>query len=44
VRRTRIRRGRAEIGLAAKSIGVETIDITGNPAIYPRFADHCQTC
>jgi hypothetical protein len=44
LRRTRIRRSRAEISLVPGSIGAEAIDMTNDPAIYPTFASHCQTC
>lgn len=44
LRRTRIRRSRAEISMVGMLIGAEAIDMTTNPAIYPTFAPHCQTC
>jgi hypothetical protein len=44
IRRTLIRRGRAEIGAVGSRIGVEAIQMTGAPDIYPTFAAHCQTC
>lgn len=44
LRRTRIRRSRAEIGAVGMLIGTEAIDMSGEPAIYPTFASHCQTC
>jgi hypothetical protein len=44
LRRTHIRRSRAEISLIPVLIGAEAIDMIGNPAIYPTFAHHCQTC
>lgn len=44
LRRTRIRRSRAEIGAVGALIGSEALDMSGNPAIYPTFAPHCQTC
>jgi len=44
LRRTHIRRSRAEISLVPVLIGAEAIDMTGDPAIYPTFAHHCQTC
>jgi hypothetical protein len=44
LRRTHIRRSRAEISLIPMLIGAEAIDMIGNPAIYPTFAHHCQTC
>lgn len=44
LRRTHIRRSRAEIGVVGMQIGAEAIDMTSDPAIYPTFARHCQTC
>jgi hypothetical protein len=44
LRRTHIRRSRAEISLVPVLIGAEAIDMTGDPAIYPTFAHHCQMC
>jgi hypothetical protein len=44
LRRTRIRRSRAEISGVGTLIGAEAIDMTSDPAIYPTFAPHCQTC
>jgi hypothetical protein len=44
VRRTRIRRSRAEIDAVGMLIGAEAIQMSGAPAIYPAFAAHCQTC
>jgi hypothetical protein len=44
LRRTRIRRSRAEIGAVGSRIGVEAMQMTGAPDIYPTFAAHCQTC
>ncbi len=44
LRRTRIRRSRAEIGAVATLIGTEAIQMSAAPAIYPTFAAHCQTC
>ncbi|AOS95035.2 hypothetical protein AN480_28865 (plasmid) [Mycobacterium intracellulare subsp. chimaera] len=44
LRRTRIRRSRAEISAVGMVIGTEAIDMTSDPAIYPTFAPHCQTC
>ena len=44
LRRTRIRRSRAEIGAAGALIGAEAIQMFSEPAIYPTFAAHCQTC
>ena len=44
LRRTHIRRSRAEISLVPVLIGAEAIDMTGDPAIYPTFAQHCQMC
>ena len=44
LRRTRIRRSRAEIGAVGASIGREAIAMSTDPAIYPTFAAHCRTC
>ena len=44
LRRTRIRRSRAEIGAVGVLIGAEAIPMSSDPAIYPTFAAHCQTC
>jgi hypothetical protein len=44
VRRTRIRRSRAEIGAVGTVIGAEAIQMSNQPAIYPTFAAHCQAC
>ena len=44
VRRTRIRRSRAEIGAVGILIGAEAIQMNSAPAIYPTFAAHCRTC
>ena len=44
LRRTRIRRSRAEIGAVGASIGREAIAMSADPAIYPTFAAHCRTC
>ncbi|WP_343710023.1 hypothetical protein [Mycobacterium sp.] len=44
LRRTRIRRSRAEIGAVGTLIGAEAIDMSSEPAIYPTFAPHCQAC
>jgi hypothetical protein len=44
LRRTHIRRSRAEISLVPVLIGAEAIDMTGDPATYPTFAQHCQMC
>jgi hypothetical protein len=44
VRRTRIRRSRAEIGSVGALIAAEAVQMCGEPAIYPTFADHCQAC
>lgn len=44
LRRTRIRRSRAEIGAVGMLIGAEALDMSREPAIYPTFAPHCQTC
>jgi hypothetical protein len=44
VRRTRIRRSRAEIGAVGAQIGAEAVEMCGEPAIYPTFAAHCLAC
>jgi hypothetical protein len=44
IRRTHIRRSRAEISLVPLFIGAEAIDMTKSPAIYPTYAPHCQMC
>jgi hypothetical protein len=44
VRRTRIRRSRAEINAVGALIGAEAIQMSREPAIYPIFAAHCRTC
>lgn len=44
LRRTRIRRGRAEIGAVGAVIGSEAIEMSGDPAIYPTFAADCGAC
>jgi hypothetical protein len=44
LRRTQIRRSRAEINLVPVFIGAEAIDMTNNPATYPTFAPHCLMC
>jgi hypothetical protein len=44
LRRTLIRRSRAEIAAAGTLIGAEAIQMIGDPAITPTFASHCRTC
>ncbi len=44
LRRTRIRRSRAEIGAVGMLIGAEAIQMNSEPATTPTFAAHCQTC
>ncbi|HWT47846.1 MAG TPA: hypothetical protein VN255_04415, partial [Mycobacterium sp.] len=44
LRRTRIRRSRAEIGAIGALIATEAIQMSSAPAIYPTFAAHCQAC
>jgi hypothetical protein len=44
LRRTRVRRSRAEIGAVGTLIGAEAIQMNSEPAITPTFAAHCQTC
>ncbi|HSS24981.1 MAG TPA: hypothetical protein VLL82_11375 [Mycobacterium sp.] len=44
VRRTRIRRSRAEIVAVGALIGADAVQMSSEPAIYPTFAAHCQAC
>jgi hypothetical protein len=44
VRRTQVRRSRAEIGAVGALIAAEAIQMSREPAIYPTFAAHCQAC
>ncbi|MGH3522102.1 MAG: hypothetical protein ACRDU4_04555, partial [Mycobacterium sp.] len=44
LRRTRIRRSRAEIGVVGTLIAADALDMSNEPAIYPTFAPHCATC
>jgi hypothetical protein len=44
LRRTRICRSRTEIRSVGTLIGTEAIEMSTEPAIYPTFAPHCQTC
>jgi hypothetical protein len=44
VRRTRIRRSRADIGAVGALIGAEAVQMSSAPAIYPTFGSHCQAC
>jgi hypothetical protein len=44
LRRTRIRRSRAEIAAVGMLIGAEAIQMNSEPAITATFAAHCQTC
>jgi hypothetical protein len=44
LRRTRIRRSRAEIGGVGALIADEAIEMSREPAIYPTFAVHCRAC
>ncbi|MGA8331307.1 MAG: hypothetical protein WB777_18715, partial [Mycobacterium sp.] len=44
LRRTHIRRSRAEISLVPAFIGAEVIDMTNSPATYPTFGPHCRRC
>jgi hypothetical protein len=44
LRRTRIRRSRAEITAAGPLIGAEALDMTDRPAVYPTPAAHCHVC
>ena len=44
LRRTRIRRGRAEIASVGAQLAVEAIEMLSDPAIYPTPAAHCRLC
>jgi hypothetical protein len=44
LRRTRIRRSRAEIASVGMHIGAEAIQMNSDPATTPTFAAHCQAC
>lgn len=44
LRRTRVRRTRAEIDAAGGSIAAEAQDMTTGPAVYPNPAAHCSDC
>jgi hypothetical protein len=44
LRRTRVRRTRDEIAGIGQMIGAEAVDMISDPAIYPTFAAHCDTC
>ncbi len=44
LRRTRIRRSRAEIGAVGPLIAGDAIEMSRVPAIYPTFAAHCGAC
>jgi hypothetical protein len=44
LRRTHIRRSRAEIAAAGRQLGAECLDMVGDPAIYPSPAAHCVVC
>ena len=44
VRRTRIRRSRAEISAAGSQMAAEAIEMTDAPAIYPNPGPHCLAC
>jgi hypothetical protein len=44
LRRTRIRRTRDEINAAGAQIAAEALEMTGDPAIYPTPAPHCEVC
>lgn len=44
VRRTRIRRSRADIGAVGALIGAEAVEMCGEPPVYPTFAAHCRAC
>jgi hypothetical protein len=44
LRRTRIRRSRAEVGVVGTLIAQEAVAMSGDPTTYPTFAAHCQAC
>jgi hypothetical protein len=44
LRRTRIRRSRAEITAVGPRIAAEAIQMIGAPDIHPTFAAHCRAC
>jgi hypothetical protein len=44
LRRTRIRRSRAEIAATGMLIAAEAVDMISEPAVYPTPAAHCQDC
>jgi hypothetical protein len=44
LRRTRIRRSRAEVGAVGARIADDAAAMSGDPAIYPTFAAHCRVC
>jgi hypothetical protein len=44
LRRTRIRRSRAEIGGVGALIADDAIEMSREPAIHPTFGAHCQAC
>jgi hypothetical protein len=44
LRRTRIRRSRAEVAAVGLRIGADAIQMSGAPPISPTFGAHCQTC
>lgn len=44
LRRTRIRRTRAEISAVAAALAAEAVDMTGEPAIHPTPGAHCAEC
>ncbi len=44
VRRTRIRRSRADIAAVGTQLATEAVQMIGEPTIRPTFAAHCQAC
>ena len=44
MRRTRIRRSRAEIAAVGQRIAAEAVQMIGAPDIHPTFATHCRQC
>jgi hypothetical protein len=44
LRRTRIRRSRAEIAAVGNLMAAEAIEMTGAPAVYPSPGPHCLAC
>jgi hypothetical protein len=44
LRRTRIRRGRAEVAAVGSMMATEAIEMTSTPVIYPSTGPHCAAC